>query len=534
MIDSPVGNSSMIKFICLLLCISSLYAQKSIVFVSNETDIENSDIQESGVFVSNVPFLEEHPLFLSDVESQLPNVSQQDLENFVTAFYVSHDRPLILVKMTTRDETLFVLVRESTLEDVVIRGNRFFKTSQIRKMLREKPDETIQLKKLESDIAWINKNPFMQADGILSPGKTEGTTLVELAVQDRWPYRFYAGADNTGTNTTGLYRQFTGINFGNLFGLGHRGSYQFTFSSQFSRFHSQTGEYIIPLPWHHTLRLYGSYAKVKPDLHNDLLSMTGKSWQVDLRYEIPLNPVQSTWLQQFTFGLDYKRTNNNLLFNGDEVLNRYVDIAQAMLQYLLGTQTRNFRNSLDVELFLSPGHITPSNTTQAFEKLRAYAHACYGYLRAAWNGGYQMKPQGFAIELDLWGQGSTTNLLPSEQLDMGGYDSIRGYEQSEVTVDNGLVGSLELHSPSIIPLTQRSKLQHTLYFLLFLDGGWGRNHKLVSGEKTNIPLAGTGVGVRYALSTHLLARLDYAVPLINPPYSPKEKQRWYFGMNASY
>jgi hemolysin activation/secretion protein len=99
-----------------------------------------------------------------------------------------------------------------------------------------------------------------------------------------------------------------------------------------------------------------------------------------------------------------------------------------------------------------------------------------------------------------------------------------------VTVDDGIEASIELHTPSFF--SKRSK--HTFYLLGFVDYGWGRNHILQPDEKNGINLLGAGAGARWQVSTIINARLDYAFPLIDPPYSPKRKQHLFFGIVLSY
>ncbi|MBI3236385.1 MAG: BamA/TamA family outer membrane protein, partial [Chlamydiales bacterium] len=153
-----------------------------------------------------------------------------------------------------------------------------------------------------------------------------------------------------------------------------------------------------------------------------------------------------------------------------------------------------------------------------------------------WSTGYLLQKKGFWLTADLWGQIATANLLPSEQLILGGYNSIRGYEQSLVTVDDGVAASLELQTPSfsLLKFARCTQCNDKFYFLGFVDYGWGRNHKLIPGEKKGISLLGAGAGARYQLHNNLSARFDYAFPILSPPYSPKRTQSIFFGVVLSY
>src|SRR5262249_52485763 len=59
---------------------------------------------------------------------------------------------------------------------------------------------------------------------------------------------------------------------------------------------------------------------------------------------------------------------------------------------------------------------------------------------------------------DIWlasrvnAQIADSPLVSSEQFSLGGLTSLRGYLQSEALGDDGIVGSIELRSPSLVPL----------------------------------------------------------------------------------
>jgi hemolysin activation/secretion protein len=515
---------------------------KRIIFSSHAEDIhlKDSDFSHTHcIAIRNVPFLRSHTDFLKAfgrkfIGQPLTMARLQALEKEVANFYQIYESPLVRIAIPEQevvDGTLFILVQEPQLGEWKIEGNCYFSTEKIKKELRIQPNCPVDLTILASDLAWLNDNPFRSVNAVLSPGSIAGKTDVDLIVNDRWPYRFYNGADNTGTTTTGLYRLFAGVNMGNLFGIGQRLSYQFTISTRFNRFLSHSAEYIAPLPWRHLLKFIGGYSQVKPDLHTPHLRQTGESWQVDLRYEIPFLKAKNGLLQRFTFGADFKETNNNLEFGGERILLHDIDIVQATVIYILGAEKQPYKTSLQLEFYGSPGHITSNNTNRAFERLRPFANCQYVYFRGEWSSAYFKK--GWALTTDFWGQGASTNLLPSEQFDLGGYNTIRGYQQNEATTDNGLAASIEIHTPTM-HFFKTSRFQDSLYFLGFIDYGWGKNHHLTVGEKSSINMAGVGPGLRYTMGPYLSARFDCAFPLIKAPYSPRSTQHVYFGLVASY
>src|SRR5260221_14533544 len=109
----------------------------------------------------------------------------------------------------------------------------------------------------------MNRNHFRRTNVLFSPGMCENTSDIPLITKDRFAWRFYTGGDNTGNNFTGNARWFGGFNWGNVFGMDHTFTYQYTTSSDFHQFQAHTLNYLIPIPpWHHTVTLFGGVSFV--------------------------------------------------------------------------------------------------------------------------------------------------------------------------------------------------------------------------------------------------------------------------------
>ncbi len=97
-------------------------------------------------------------------------------------------------------------------------------------------------------------------------------------------------------------------------------------------------------------------------------------------------------------------------------------------------------------------------------------------------------------------------LLPFEQITIGGLGSVRGYRANLGVADNGVVGIIELR----IPLIRENwgKIQ----VIPFFDVGtiWN-NERGTTGSNT---FASSGLGLRYRFREALEIRLNYAIPII--------------------
>jgi hemolysin activation/secretion protein len=133
-------------------------------------------------------------------------------------------------------------------------------------------------------------------------------------------------------------------------------------------------------------------------------------------------------------------------------------------------------------------------------------------------------------------QQSSANLPPSEQLEFGGYNSVRGYDQDEVNADEGYIFSTEVRTPtlSVGNLFHRPWLQDQLQLVAFWDYGSASNHDLLPGERNETSLSSVGAGVRYTLNTYLSVRFDYGYQLHSTGLDTDHGSRSDLGIVLSY
>jgi hemolysin activation/secretion protein len=105
----------------------------------------------------------------------------------------------------------------------------------------------------------------------------------------------------------------------------------------------------------------------------------------------------------------------------------------------------------------------------------------------------------------LSGQIADTPLVPSEQLVIGGPDSVRGYLEGEQAGDLGALVRLELAAP---PWALADGWQ--LKAQAFYDHGWLRRFFALASEPLYGQLASTGIGLRLNTRGGVQASLDFA------------------------
>ncbi len=423
------------------------------------------------------------------------------------------DHPVVDVYVPPQDVSEGVVravVLAATLGEVRVQGNRWFPDRLIAQEVRLKPGEEITSESLLEDVDWLNQNPFRQVDLVYARGKLPGQTDVILRLADSRPERVYAGYDDSGNQETGLGREFAGFNLGNLWNKDNELNYQYTRSVEAERLRAHSASYVLPLPWRNTVSVFGSWAQAE-SVADSLFTLTGISWQVGLRYTIPL-PVVAGCTQSLAIGADYKWTNNNLGFGGTQVFSSPANIAQGVVTYsaVAGDAGGTTRGS--VSAFYSPGGLGGANNDMAFQIQRSGSTATYGYLLASLSR-LERLPGGFTAALSGSGQWSSARLLATEQFGLGGADSVRGYDERLLNGDDGISAQLELRTPSRHLL---GRIPDQSQALVFVDAGRDWQHDLQPDE-TEATLLSAGPGLRLQLGPHGSFRADYGWQLERQP-----------------
>jgi hemolysin activation/secretion protein len=443
-------------------------------------------------------------------------LTRGDLTRLTRALVIlcrNSDHPVVDVYVPPQDVSggvVQVVVVVARLGAMRVEGGRWFSERLLTGQVRLKPGQEITSEALLQDVDWLNQNPFRQVDLVYARGQEPGQTDVILRVADARPERVYAGYDDSGNQETGLGRLFAGFNLGDLWDADHELNYQYTRSTDAERLQADSASYVLPLPWRQTLSMFGSWARAESEA-DSLFNLVGTSWQVGLRYAIPL-PVVAGCTESLTLGADYKWTNNNLGFGGTQVFSSPASIAQAVATYsgVMGDSGGTTRGSVSV--FYSPGGLGGSNDAAAFDIQRAGATATYGYVLASVSR-LQRLPGGFTAVFSGLGQWSSARLLATEQFGLGGEDSVRGYDDRLFNGDDGISGQLELRTPSRHLL---GRVPDQSQALLFLDAGRDWQNDLRPNE-TEATLLSAGPGLRLQVSSHGTIKADYGWQLERQP-----------------
>lgn len=510
----------------------------TILLLGREADVlSDTHSLASGILFGDIDIPGKESDLIADLEPYLGGeIALEEIEKIrrvILNYWQSHKRPFVRIFIPEQDITEGVLqfvVMQAVLGEVRVRGGKWFSDQLYFDGMHLHSGDFIDEQVLVDDLDWLNRNPFRRTDVVYGPGMLPGTTDIELVTQDRIPLRIYAGVENTGMEQTGRTRWLAGMNWGNVFGLDHTFSYQYTTSSDFYKFQAHTVQYTAPLKCHHALDIFGGYSLVHAHLPDpDHHGSHGWSLQASARYHIPLRPGNSK-LHELYAGCDFKRTNNTLEFVEEVPLfGKNTNLTQLILGYMGGVEGKKWAFAWDGYLAWSPGSFLPDQTDADYRTLRPFAQVDYlygvGYFETTRN-----LPKQWSTILRLSGQLASANLLPSEQYGVGGYTTVRGYEERTLNGDEAFVASWELRAPVLhIVRKQRDRLQ----FLGFIDYGIVHNHHRLEDEPYSMFIAGAGPGLRYTFPPYLSARLDWGIKLKRLSFE-ESRTFLHFGILAAF
>ncbi len=371
----------------------------------------------------------------------------------------------------------------------------------------------LNLRDLEQGLDQLNRLQSNFVRMTLDPGTNPGDSHILLENDKSRAWHVSVGVDNGGQKSTGEYQGHLTYGLDNLIGQADYLNLNITQdldpdSKKLSR--SVAGLYELPWQWW-LLQLSGSVFEYKKELRSTLQTFdTSGSSQ---NYRISADRViQRNQTGKSTVGLtlNYKDERNYLedvlLYSSSQKLT----IARVKLQH----RQQFFRTSLGLNLTVHqglPALGAESDSNLPSDAPRAKFTKVTGRISAV----YELPITKFPLRYSLTanGQFCETVLYGSEQINIGGLFTVRGYFNEGFSGERGGYVRNEVISTIIAPAPLRSTIVSVLEPFIAFD--WGSVKANGSLDNSYNELAGWGVGLR---GRGRYGRFDllYAQP-ISPP-----------------
>ncbi len=387
---------------------------------------------------------------------------------------------------------------EVRVGNIVLENNRSTRDSFILGRIPARPGNLVNLDQLEKELFFFNSVNDVKIRAVLKPGEAFGTTDYTFRVEEPRKYEGMIFLDNAGQKDIGLTR----LNFSawdsSLLGYRDRFTVGGTLADGTTEAYLA---YNVPVSTRGS-RLGLSYDYSETSIKSGPLkelNIGGNSYSFGAYFSHPLIAERTVSVNGFAG------------YNAKKSVTEFEDLT------LFDTRVKSVSGGID---YLSSGGYgswyTRHYLTQGFDRFGADKK----FLK--YNGECSlMKPlprEVFAF-LRVKSQVSGTELLPaSEQFQLGGISTVRGYSEGALLGDSGWFLSAELNAP-VRPRREDGRefaTEKNTRFFVFADAGG--TFRMRGGSRPpggNDLLVSTGAGLSVNLKNDFPGRFTFGIPLRN-------------------
>lgn len=407
-------------------------------------------------------------------------------------------------KQDIKDGVLQLMVSEGLLDKIQVTGNTYYSDHLLKGYFEiDQTNYVIHEKHLEKGLLLVNDLPENKTELLLTKGEKQGSVDIVLKNTDQPAHQFQLsynnyGAENISQNRYSLSGQITDP-FGGMTLL-LKGISGDNPSDLFIGYANLD----IPINYYGTYAEF-SFIKSSSQLGQEfsVLSIDGQTemYGVDLKHPIVLKRdmrvnatlgifhilSETTALQSFSIGR-YQLNSIKAAIDLD------------MVDHFFGKTHGQCTYQIS---FVDKGPKI-EKTNKAFQKISLAGSRIQQLKR------YSL------LAFRLSGQWSSDDLIPLDQMAIGGYEAVRGHQPSAYLGDMGANISLEwMFSPSSEKQYFGQPLSKLIQGGIFVDHGWVRlNSEPEIGPQTK-SLTGYGLGLRFFYNNYFSCFTDLAFP-VNP------------------
>lgn len=344
-------------------------------------------------------------------------------------------------------------VIEGKLSQVQVTGNQQFTRSNVLKSLPAlQLAATPSLFSLDRELLMVNENPAKAVRVVFQPGEKHGQVEAMAIVDEQPVERWNLSFDNSGSESTGLYRLSLGYLHANV------GDSDAVFNARAvtsptdpSQVAIATGNLKWPLYPHRTFVELSALASNTRNTPTQTgageLRFSGQGSSVGAR-ALWLVPSLGEYKQQLSAGVESRSYTNNCSLGSFGAAGCGSAAASVdVLPLAVGYAVQKGGQWSGVVQWVRNLPWTPTTSDDArFNMARNKAASNYQFLRYSLNGAVPLTTVVSAVGR-LEGQWSEKPLVSAEQFGAGGANSVRGYPERVLSGDSGAVASLELRAP---------------------------------------------------------------------------------------
>jgi hemolysin activation/secretion protein len=468
-----------------------------------------------------------------------PARTAQDVEKARAALEKSyHDRgyQTVAVSVPPQDPKggiIVLKVTELKIGRLRVKNAHFFDIDKIKNRAASLREGTLpNFNAVTQDIVALNQWSDRRVTPALRAGVTPGTVDVDLNVDDKPPLHASVEINDRQSPGTTLLRLTGTAHYDDLWQIGH--SLTFTYQvapERVSDAQAFSGSYLARIPdleWLSFL-LYGVYSKSDVATIGGL-NVVGPGQIAGIRAVFSL-PSRGSFYHSLSLGPDYKHFDQTVGLGGSA---NDTPVTYMPLTVSYGATLQEPKALTQLDVGATAGLRGVGSGPTEFDNKRYLARTNFFLLKGDVSRTQEL-PQDFELYGKVQGQVADQALVSSEQFSLGGFDTVRGYLESEELGDNGVAGTLELRSPDLAPKL-RAALKDAdgkptfdnLRLFGFVDGGIATIHDPLSEQQASFVEWSTGLGTNFQIYTHINGMVALAVPMVSQTYTIAKDPRALF------
>lgn len=407
-------------------------------------------------------------------------------------------------------------VTEGRVERLRVTGSRYFSLGRIREKTPDLAEGSVPyFPDVQKQLAAVNRGGDRRVTPVLRPGRTPGKVEVDLKVDDRLPLHGSVELNDRYSANTSRTRLNANLRYDNLWQREHSLSLGIQTAPQEpdeSKVFSAT--YVWPMDNGNYLAAYGVISESDVAAVGDL-NVIGNGKIAGLRYIVPLR-ARTPYFHSLTLGVDYKDFDETVTLLGTDSNSTPISYLPFSLGYEGTVQGEHSLTQFTTTLNFSLRGLAddtveclPGVFLNEFACKRYLGKANYAFLRLDVKHTRQLA-NGWSLFGRLSGQIASGPLISNEQFSAGGVDTVRGYTESAASGDDGLIGGVELRTPSLAK--RASERLDELTFYAFAEGASLNIREPLPGQTDRFDLLAAGLGLRFKGWSGAFGSLDLAYP----------------------
>ncbi len=393
---------------------------------------------------------------------------------------------------------LFISLVEGKVRKVNVEGSAHTSESYIKEYFKFKGGTLVDVKAMQDDVQYFNASNDAKARLALEPGPVYGTSDVTVSVTEPDMWTLSAFTDNAGQDSTGLYRVG---GYGVLRSATGRRDILTAGGTWSEGSYSAFGIYEIPEPVFNTrIGIGADYSEtdiINGSLKN--LDIKGDFYNVYVYVKKPFC-VTEAMVNNLTLQMSTKHGQTKL--SGYEIPG--------------GTNVNLLSLTYD-NLYLFDGAYLYNNVSAGAN----IAGPSKSFYKFSYYGEYQQViVEDFTFTMKFRAQyGSDDSMASSDQFQIGGSSTVRGYGEGALLANSGLSGTVEFAYDIAPMIGYKSILTSARLFAFFDYGLVFARSGAPTADGYDDAIYSAGVGAKCSLWENVNVNLTYAQPLVSNSYA---------------